>query len=153
MMPFLARAIGVAACLCGFSLLGCRVPEPREVATIELYAPLGKRFSDVSQAEAEAALADLESLLATADDPAKVGLLIRQGCYRIALGNEDAAIEDFSAAVALAPDDWRPLFHRWMAYRHIGNLVLASVDEARLLELKPEVLQKTYSREVVGGWI
>jgi Flp pilus assembly protein TadD len=54
------------------------------------------------------------------------------------------AIDDFTEALEIAPNDWVPLFHRWQAFVALGDTSGADRDMARGLKLNPDVFGKTY---------
>ncbi len=80
--------------------------------------------------------------------------LLRGRCY---LGKElpERAIQDYSEAIRLRPDDPEALYHRAIAYQQLGNGELATADHDRARELDVEAKKASalrYSRSSGLEW-
>ena len=61
-----------------------------------------------------------------------------RGAALLQLGRHEAAVADFDAALAIAPDDADALSNRGLAHSRLGNLDAAVRDFGRALELNPK---------------
>ena len=70
-------------------------------------------------------------------DPAFASIYFNRGLAHYDSGNLEQAIEDFTKAIELAPEDERNYFNRGLAYYDSGNPEMAVRDFERYLELAP----------------
>lgn len=74
------------------------------------------------------------------------GAYANRGTTRARLGDARGAIEDFTGALALEPDDPEVLFNRGNAHLAAGDSGAAAADFSRALELRPGWLLARFNR-------
>jgi tetratricopeptide (TPR) repeat protein len=149
-----APALSAARWLLFAALAGCRTgpapapaapAEPAEPAADETVQPwpagqaeLAAALAEIEAGELDAGLQALDALLAAAPDPA-IALEARRwrGHVLKELGDPEAALREYRAALALDPHD--PWLHYacGTAASEIGELEAACADFARAIELDP----------------
>lgn len=76
---------------------------------------------------------------------------VKRGILRLTRGDVRGAIADYTCAIDRVPDHWEAFFHRWQAFRLVGELENADRDRATGMKLNPRVFEIEYSFD--GGVI
>lgn len=106
------------------------------------YAAAVTALAEGNYAAAETGFADATRQSSSTTD--KVTCLIAEALVRMDQQEFDEAVLRLDEAVELSPDDWRPLFHRWQAYRAMGNAGNAATDRERGMTLNKALFERDY---------
>lgn len=113
---------------------------PTRPSEPELVSPLGVELFALAESSDEVAAAD-EAMAATPDD---VELIIAAARVRRNIWRYNEAIDLYTRAIELAPDDWRPYRFRGHRYISTRQFDLAIPDLERARELAPEEFDVAY---------
>lgn len=113
------------------------------------YSNATAAFRDGKHADAVAGFSDAFRGASTTHD--KVTGRIAESLVRMEQEEFDEAIVLLTEAIELSPNDWRPLFHRWQAYRALGDTAKAGMDRERGLTLNKALFRREfqYKRGVI----
>ena len=103
--------------------------------SIQPQTPAYRAQRAFDQAEFGEAERDCSQGLATSPDDYQ--LLMLRGRSLAMLGRHDAAVEDFTRAIGVRPDDPEPLYRRQLSYRELGATELAERDDLAAKAIDP----------------
>jgi len=106
------------------------------------YASAVTALAEGKYAAAETGFADATRRSSFMKD--KVTCLTAEALVRMDQQEYDGAVLRLNEAVELSPDDWRPLFHRWQAYRAMGDTANAATDRERGMTLNKALFERDY---------
>lgn len=122
------------------ALAGGQAPRAPDRAAEARRAELDRLFEALKTAPDEAAAATIEgrirALWIEAASPATV-LLLRRGARNLAARTHEEALEDFDAAIALAPGAAEAWHLRAQAFAALGDAAAAARDLQQALRLEP----------------
>ncbi len=128
------RVLLTTLLLAGF-ISGCARESEPPLASAERSFRAGNFTAAVQEAD--------QHLILFPDD---LAALMLRGKIKTAAEDYAGAIEDFSRAVELTPNDPEPYYNREIAYRRLGNRELAKADAKRGRELDP-LYERAYAFE------
>lgn len=121
--------------------------EPIETGSDTIDSMLIKALNAHNQRDYDGATRMYTDILAYQPRGAVAALIhSHRGMARFALGNAEAALEDFSETIRLSPETARAFYYRGIVLRHLGRLDEALEDFSRCLEQDPVHLESLVAR-------